>query len=69
MAAPRTVTSPSSARPSIRALANVVINSGILSIEANTTGLGNPTNTVTINPLGTLQFFQTRYTASTNRSS
>ncbi|HUA66848.1 MAG TPA: autotransporter-associated beta strand repeat-containing protein [Alphaproteobacteria bacterium] len=49
------------------ALANVDIQNGIFEMEGNTTGLGNPTNTVTIegnsNPtLGTFQLF-----AITNR--
>jgi autotransporter-associated beta strand protein len=41
------------------ALANIDIQSGIFSYELNTTGLGNPTNTLTVENGATLDFWAT----------
>ena len=39
------------------AIANITVNSGIFSFEGNSTGLGNPTNTLMVATNATLQFW------------
>lgn len=41
------------------ALANITVSNGIFAVETDTSGLGNPANTLTVHANGTLQFFNT----------